>query len=274
MLGPRLKYRYDHYTWPEMKEVIARQPVCIIPIGSVEDHGRHLPLDVDNFLIGSICEEVARRIPDEVLLLPVDPVRLRRSPHELPGTITVKPEHLEAFVLDITLSLAHHGFQKILIADGHGSNMPILDLVARKTIIQSDALCATFLWPALIAELLQKTRESEYPGGMSHACELETSVYLHLNEAAVQMEKAEKEIGFHKSKYYWHDLAGGPPVRMVEWWSRISQSGTIGDPTLATAREGKALVRGNRRGLHRVRSRVPGLRDPAQARPPLKAVQG
>src|SRR5260370_35973479 len=74
---------------------------------------------------------------------------------------------------------------------------------------------------------------------MSHACELETSVYLHLNEAAVQMDKAEKEIDFHKSKYYWHDLAGGPPVRMADWWSRISRSGVIGDPTLATAEKGR-----------------------------------
>jgi creatinine amidohydrolase len=234
-----LKYRYDHYTWPEMEEVIARQPVCILPIGSVEDHGRHLPLDVDNFLIGSICDEVARRIPDEVLLLPLIPFGFEDHHMSFPGTITIRSEHLEAFVLDITLSLAHHGFRKILIADGHGSNMPILDLVARKTINQTDALCAPFLWPALIADTLRKTRASPYPGGMSHACELETSVYLHLNASAVQMDKAEKEIGFHSSKYYWHDLAGGPPVRMVEWWSRISQSGTIGDPTVATPEKGK-----------------------------------
>jgi creatinine amidohydrolase len=237
--GPKLKYRYDHYTWPEMKDVIARQPVCVLPIGSVEDHGRHLPLDVDNFLIGSVCDEVARRIPDEVLLLPLIPFGFEDHHMSFPGTITVRAEHLEAFVLDVTLSLAQHGFRKILIADGHGSNMPILDLVCRKTIIQTDALCACFLWPALIADVLRKTRDSDYPGGMSHACELETSVYLHLNGAAVQMDKAEKEVGFHKSKYYWHDLAGGPPVRMQEWWSRISRSGVVGDPTVATADKGK-----------------------------------
>jgi creatinine amidohydrolase len=74
---------------------------------------------------------------------------------------------------------------------------------------------------------------------MSHACELETSVYLYLNAEAVQMDKAEKEVGFHRSKYYWHDLMSGSPVRMQEWWSRISQSGVIGDPTLATAEKGK-----------------------------------
>ena len=101
MHGPKLPHRYDHYTWPEMKAVIARQPVCIIPIGSVEDHGRHLPLDVDNFLIGSMCEEVALRIPDEVLLLPHIPYGFEDHHMSFPGTITVRAEHLEAFVLDI-----------------------------------------------------------------------------------------------------------------------------------------------------------------------------
>jgi len=239
MLGPKLPYRYDHYRWPEFPDLVARQPVCIIPIGSVEDHGHHLPLDTDNFLITSICDEVARRIPEEVLLLPPIPYGFEDHHMSFPGTITVKPEHLEAFVLDITLSLAHHGFRKILLADGHGSNMPILDLAARKTIIQSNALCACFLWPSLISGLIQKTRESPFPGGMSHACELETSVYLYLNESAVEMNQAVREIDFHKSKYYWHDLGGGPPVRMVEWWTRISKSGVIGDPTVATSEKGK-----------------------------------
>src|SRR5262249_20751535 len=186
-----------------------------------------------------MCEEVSRRIPDEVVLLPLIPYGFEDHHMSFPGTITIRAEHLEAFVLDITLSLAQHGFRKILIADGHGSNMPVLDLVARKTIIQSDALCAAFIWPSLITQLLMKTRESAYPGGMSHACELETSVYLHLNSDAVQMAKADKNFGFHKSKYHWHDLASGPPVRMQEWWSRISESGTMGDATIATADKGK-----------------------------------
>jgi creatinine amidohydrolase len=244
MRGPKLKYCYDHYTWIEMKHVIARQPVCILPIGSVEDHGRHLPLDTDNFLIVTICEEVARRIPDNVLLLPPIPYGFEDHHMSFPGTITIRAEHLEAFVLDITLSLAQHGFRKILLAGGHGSNMPILDLAARKTIIQSDALCACFIWPSLISDLIKKTRESAFPGGMAHACELETSVYLYLNESAVQMEQAEKEIGFHASKYYWHDLGSGPPVRMVEWWTRISKSGVIGDPLLSTREKGQLWYEG------------------------------
>ncbi len=239
MDGEPIKYRYDHYTWPEIKELVPRQPVCIISIGSVEDHGHHLPLDVDNYLISHMVEAVAKQIPDEVLLLPHVPYGFEDHHMSFPGTITIQSQHLEAFMLDITLSLAHHGFQKILIADGHGSNMPILDLVCRKTIIRSDALCAAFIWPGLIAKTLKETRRSEYPGGMSHAGELETAVYLYLNEQAVQMDKAERDINFHESKYYWHDLAGGSPVRMVEWWSRISKTGTIGDPELATRENGR-----------------------------------
>ena len=86
MHGHKLRYRYDHYTWPEMKAVIERQPVCLLPIGSVEDHGRHLPLDVDNFLIGTMCEEVGRRIPDEVLLLPAIPFGFEDHHMSFPGT--------------------------------------------------------------------------------------------------------------------------------------------------------------------------------------------
>ena len=103
-------------------------------------------------------------------------------------------QHLLDFVLDVTKSVAHHGFRRILIADGHGSNMPILDLVARRTILETEALCAPFLWPSLALKEIRQLRESGR-GGMSHACELETSVYLYLDADRVQMDKARKETG-------------------------------------------------------------------------------
>lgn len=239
MFGAREKFRYDHYTWTEIRELVKKQPVVVLPVGSVEDHGPHLPLDTDHFLITAICEEAARRIPDEMLLLP--PVYYGFEDHHMdfPGTITIRPAHLEAFVLDITVSVARHGFTKILLADGHGSNMPILEMVARKTVLETDALCAAFIWPSLILDVLREIRESEYPGGMAHACELETSVYLWLNPDAVQMDKAVKEINEHPSKFHWQDLMGGGPLKFMDWWSRISKTGIVGDPTLASAEKGK-----------------------------------
>lgn len=237
----RKKYHYQNYTWQEIREVVKQQPVVVLPVGSVEDHGPHLPLDVDNFLIGSICEEAARRLDGEMLLLPPVPYGFEEHHMDFPGTIDISMEHMLHFVLDITRSVAHHGFKRILLADGHGSNMPILDLVARRTVLETDALCGAFIWPSLAKDEIERLRESERPGGMAHACELETSVYLFLDPARVQRDKAKKEIGGPSSRFVWMDLMSGSPVLLMDRWSRFSKSGVVGDPTLATPEKGEKI---------------------------------
>lgn len=233
-------FYYQHYTWPEMAEIVKEQPVIILPIGSVEDHGPHLPIDTDNFIISRICEEAAKRAPGEMLLLPHIPYGFETHHLDFPGTIDIRMEHLLNFVLDVTKSVAHHGFQRILIADGHGSNMPILDLVARRTNIETRALCAAFIWPSLAASAIRSVRESDR-GGMAHACELETSVYLHLDPDRVQMDKAHPEMGMPPSEFIWMDLMEGSPVLLMDEWTRFSKSGISGDPTLARAEKGKVV---------------------------------
>jgi creatinine amidohydrolase len=236
----RKDYLYQHYTWVELKEVAARNPVVVVPFGSVEDHGPHLPLDTDNFLIWKICEEAARRAAGDILLMPIIPYGFETHHMDFPGTIDIQMEHLLHFVLDVTKSVARHGFNRILIADGHGSNMPILDLVARRTIIETDALCAPFLWPSLALGQIRGVRESGR-GGMSHACELETSVYLYLDRERVQMDKACKEMEQPASDFIWSDLLNPGPVRMMDWWTRFSKTGINGDPTLATVEKGRVI---------------------------------
>jgi creatinine amidohydrolase len=233
-------YLYQQYTWEEMREVVERQPVVVLPIGSVEDHGLHLPLDTDNFLIWSICEEAARRADGDMLLLPQIPYGFETHHMDFPGTIDIRMEHLLHFVLDVTLSVARHGFERIIIADGHGSNMPILDLVARRTILETSALCATFIWPSLAAQTIRQVRETER-GGMAHACELETSVYLHLDAPRVQMDKAQKEMGMPRSEFIWMDLMEGSPVLLMDEWTRFSKTGVSGDPTKANAEKGRVV---------------------------------
>lgn len=236
----RKSYLYQQYTWQEMAEVVKKQPVVVLPIGSVEDHGPHLPLDTDNFLIWQICEEAARRADGDILLMP--PVSYGYETHHMDfaGTIDIKPEHLLHFMLDITTSVAHHGFERILIANGHGSNMPVLDLVARRTNLETGALCAAFMWPSLAAEAVRKVRQSGR-GGMAHACELETSMYLHLDPERVAMDKARPEMGMPDSEFIWMDLMEGSPVLLMDRWTRFSKSGVSGDPTLATAEKGREV---------------------------------
>src|SRR5579885_3409924 len=237
---PRETHLYQHYTWPELGEVAKKQPVVVLPIGSVEDHGPHLPLDVDNFLIWRICEAAARCAEGDILLMPLIPFGYETHHMDFPGTIDIRIEHLLHFVLDVTKSVAHHGFRRILIADGHGSNMPILELVARQTILETDALCAAFLWPSLALKKIRELRQSGR-GGMSHACELETSVYLYLDPERVQMDKARRETGQPPSDFIWNYLTDPGPIRMMDYWTCFSKSGVNGDPTLATAEKGKLI---------------------------------
>lgn len=234
-------YLYQHYTWVEMAAVVKTQPVVVIPIGSVEDHGPHLPLDVDNFLIWNICEAAAERAGGDMLLMPQVPYGYETHHMDFPGTIDIHPEHLLHFMLDITKSVARHGFERILIADGHGSNMPILDLVARRTNVETPALCGAFIWPSLAANAIRGIRESPARGGMAHACELETSVYLHLDAERVQMDKAARDMAMPESEFAWLDLMESSPLLLMDEWTRFSKSGVSGDPTLATAEKGRIV---------------------------------
>lgn len=235
------KFLYEQHTWPEIKEIVKAQPVVILTIGSTEQHGHHLPLDTDDFLVRRLCEEAASKIPDEVLLMPHIPYGFEDHHMDFPGTISIGVENLFNFVLDVTKSIAHHRFERILIADGHGSNMPILDLVARRTILETEALCGVFMWTNLVKDIASEIRESAPRGGMAHAGELETSLYLYLAKEKVNMEKAQKDLNLPTSKYTWLDLVESPPLELMEWWSRKSRTGVVGDPTVASADKGKRV---------------------------------
>ncbi|MEO7650459.1 MAG: creatininase family protein, partial [Bryobacteraceae bacterium] len=91
-------------------------------------------------------------------------------------------------------------------------------------------------------ELLQELRESEFPGGMAHGCELETSVLLYLRGDLVQMEHAARDINFQRTEFFYWDLQSPSPVVFQEFFSRYSRTGTVGDPTKATRDKGERFV--------------------------------
>ena len=237
------KYRYEEFTWPEIREAVAQNRVAVLPVGTVEQHGPHLPLVTDVLTAGEMSRLAVERAPKESVLLP--PVYYSFNEHHMdfPGTIAIEGQTIINYVTDIGRSLAHHGFRKILLVNGHGSNVPFLDIAARNITIRTEAICAMVPWWNLIPkELLRELRESEYPGGMAHGCELETSVLLHLRPDLVQMEKAEKDISFQATEFFYWDLQAPSPVFFQEWFSRYSRTGTVGDPTKATAEKGKRFV--------------------------------
>src|SRR5262245_6919838 len=231
------EHRYNRLTWAEMNDAIARQKLVILPTGSTEQHGRHLPLDVDVFLCESVCLEVGCRAPDKVLVLPPISYGLNLHHIDFPGTIHIEPETFVAFCLDITKSLAYHGFGKILLVNGHGSNTPLVDLVARKTVVTTPSLCAAVNYFALAREAFEEVRETSV---VAHADELETSLYLHLAPERVRMEEAVRGDDV-QGRYLSSDSVPEYPVRFADYWGRWTTTGVHGDPTAATAEKGKLL---------------------------------
>lgn len=238
------EYRYNRLTWEEMNDAIEKQKLVVLPTGSTEQHGRHLPLDTDTFLCETVCLEVGRRLPDKVLILPPVPFGLNRHHFDFPGTIHIQPEVFIAFCLNITKSLAYHGFEKILLVNGHGSNTPLVDLVARRTVLETNSLCFATNYFAFLLAAFEPVRETEV---IAHADELETSLYLHLAGERVRLERAER--GDDRRGEFLSSDSTNPHVRFNDYWGRWTQSGVHGDPTRATAEKGRILFEAAVEGL-------------------------
>lgn len=239
------EYRYNRLTWPQMNEAIARQPVVILPTGSTEQHGRHLPLDTDAFLTESVCLEAARRAEGRALVLPTVSYGLNMHHIDFPGTVHIEPEVFIAFCLNITVSVAYHGFQKILIVNGHGSNMPLVEVVARKTVLQTHSLCAAVGYMSLAMDAFRQVQESEV---VAHSDELETSLYLYLAGDRVRMECAVPGDDV-RGTYVTSDSTSRYPVRFSDFWGRWTRDGVHGDPTVATREKGEAIFEAAVSGL-------------------------
>jgi creatinine amidohydrolase len=249
-MAQNLKLEYAKMTWPEVKAAAERDPVVVIPVGAIEDHGLHLPLDTDILIAGHVCRQAVEQIGAERALL-MPPIWFGYESHHMdfPGTIDISWDIFVKYALCVTKSLAHHGFRRILLVNGHGSNRPLIDMVARLTTVHDPrVLCAALSWFELtdVREAFDQVRESE---STSHACELETSAYLALDPDLVQMDKAVNDEIAIVSPHTWRDLTGRRPraewknpIAMTEIWSTVSATGTRGDATKSTAEKGKVAL--------------------------------
>jgi len=192
-----------------------------------------------------IARGAGRQAPDLLLVLPAVCYGYTGHVLDFPGTINSHFEHFIHHVLDITKSLAYHGFKKILLLNGHGSNMPNLDLVARRTNLETDAECiAAGWWSFLTVDkgFLPRWRQSKFPGGCSHACELETSLYLYLDGDGVRKELVRDgniSINDENNEFNWIDLFAAGPATLVSWTSSYSETGVLGAAKLASVKKGR-----------------------------------
>ncbi|MFC6825221.1 creatininase family protein [Halopelagius fulvigenes] len=237
--------------FPKIAEIASQEgSIVVIPVGSVEQHGNHLPVATDSILASAVATASAEDVADEIPLLVAPPVWTGYSPHHLPfgGTMTGEFNTLTDLLEQISDAVLENGFDALLFVNGHGGNTALID-AAVSTIghAHPNAEILGITYFDLARSFIDDIRESK-TGGMAHGGEFETSLMLHLRPGLV---------GDDRSAEYWdeqYDLGGqdlleGGPLSVYRSFNEYSESGAIGDPSLASAEKGKAIFDGVRSEL-------------------------
>ena len=226
-------------TWPEVG-TLNRDTVVLIPTGSIEQHGHHLPLGTDSILATAVAEEVEKEIPDKVLLTPT--VWLGASGHHLPfsGSLSASFEGYDSVLRAIILSLSAHDFYRFYIVNAHGGNTEPNAVTLRKLRMEFPNLQLGsigyfhFIDQSVFDETLEGQRK-----GIRHACEAETSLMLHVRPDLVRANKL-KDDGLEPS----------PAVPGMIWhFDEITTNGSLGEATRGTAEKGQILFKAAVSGL-------------------------
>jgi len=230
-------YLLAELTWPEAERRLAEVDIALLPVGAIEQHGYHLPLDTDAFDADYICREVARRCSaPRPLVLPLIPYGVSYHHQDFPGTLSVGPDTLARFVYEVGMSAAHNGISKLLIVNGHGGNMATLQYAAQ--MINRDAHIFTCVDTGETSDA-DINRLAETKSDV-HAGEIETSTSLATRPELVDVTRLEKFVPRFSSQYLDFSSEYG-----VEWYahtSRLSPSGVLGDPTKASAEKGREMM--------------------------------
>lgn len=237
--------RWEELTSPEIGALDRDRTVVIFPIGSVEQHGNHMPLGTDTILAHEVSL-VAARAAGDVVVLP--PPWYGFSTHHMrfAGSVTLRAETLMAVAEDVVASVVSHGFRRILFVNGHGGNSGVIDVLASTLGHKhyGEARIVTLTYFALARDSIARLRKSE-AGGMGHACEFETSLVQHLRPDLVKIDRAATIYPDPGSRYLTTDLIGSQAVRVYHDFGDLSPTGTLGDPSLASPKAGKAFFDGS-----------------------------
>lgn len=232
--------KLEDFTSPEVKALPLRDLILIAPLGSFEQHGPHLPLTTDTDLVTAIANAVERQVPANVLLLPC--LWLGHSTHHMhfPGTLDIRQMNYIAVIRDLCHSLLSMGARKILLLNGHGGNDVPVRAALREVKTDHGGQDIHVLYAAywmIAAQSIRQIRESEL-GGLGHACEMETSLMLHLHPDRVRMNLIRRDGPGFASPYRKADMQHAKPVYSVNDFHEISSTGVVGHPDLATAEKG------------------------------------
>ncbi len=221
-----MKYMLEDMTWTEVEEALKNKNSVIVPFGSVEEHGPHLPTSTDSDLCYAIVKKGTEGT--DFLVAPIVNYGLCRSTREFPGTVSLRFETLMQLVKDILFELVNQGFKKIVLFSFHAGSTHLTALKeAAFDFTLKNKNIKVFLVSSidLAGEELLKVLET-IP---QHACELETSLMLFLRPETVEMEKAFEEY------------PSGPRFLVTPSGREWMKTGVMGDPRKASSEKGKKI---------------------------------
>jgi creatinine amidohydrolase len=223
----------------------------LLPIGAIEQHGSHLPVDVDIRCAQSVCDAVAAAEPD-VIVAPALPFGFSPGQTYRPGTITLRSETLLNALRDICGSIFAIGFKRLLIVNGHNGNKWMAGAAVSDVQRPPGTYFGMLTYFDLAIDAFQEHRRSGI-GGEGHAGELETAIYLHLRPDAVGDDMAVRYVDAF-SDAGMRDLAVRGPAQLTgpQPSSVLYPDGVMGDPTVATAELGARLFAAAVHGIRRI----------------------
>ena len=244
-------------TCVDVAEYLKHSDTILIPKASLEQHGPHLPLYCDT--ITSL--EVASRAGEQAGIMYTPPLWLGYSPQHMrepgqgTGTVTLRVETYLNLLYDLGRSLIHHGFNRLIFVNGHGSNVKVVDPVLRKLRNETGAMIAYYKpyaerYIGMLQDILEGPVE-ETPGW--HAGELETSQCLCHDPSIVRMDRAEVSRA-HAPKWLgeaWAKKDGMPDAEFQGYQyfnfpfehAEFTESGVMGNPERGSAGKGEVAFR-------------------------------
>ena len=234
-------------TWPQVKALPWNDLIVVFPTGSFEQHGPHLPLTTDTDISDAIAKRLEATMPQKILLLPTLWPGMSTHHMHFPGTLDVPQMTYIQLIRSLCESIVSMGGQKIFILNAHGGNdVPLRAALRELKTSTKGTPGVRFVYASywtLAAKTIREVRESEF-GGVNHACEMETSIMLHLCPQRVKMDLAKRDGPTYSDIYRKADMQYGRPVYFVNEFHEVSPSGVVGHPELATAEKGKRFLDG------------------------------
>lgn len=226
---------FSELTQPEIAAQLKRTPLAILPAGSVEQHGPHLPTGTDTFVANLISHGVAERL--DGLVLPASPLGVTPMHMPFEGTLTLKPETYMRVVIETCASAAEHGARELMILNWHEGNIPSL-AIAAETLHRQHGMAVVTVQACYVAEALYGASCN----GLTHGGEIEALAVLTDRPELVHLDRIENSSDHahgHRMDKLRRTRAYQPVLTDIR---SIAPTGWFGTPQHATAEKGRRMV--------------------------------